>query len=231
MRLSASALGIALAVMLVPIVSGAQGDDKDRVVAGGGITVPGWHGKIDPGSVKQGRTINDSKFMTMGKDLHLAIGPAAVYWNPSNTAKGDYTVKATFKEGKLAAGHPHPYGIFIGGSKLDSDQMSLMYCVAYGDGSFLIRQFNGSTVTTITPKTPHAAVHKAAADGSVTNEVGWTVKGGRAECVINGQTVAGFDKSQIVGAGKLESTDGIFGIRVSHNVDVVASGFGMSTAS
>jgi hypothetical protein len=47
------------------------------------------------------------------------------------------------------------------------------------------------------------------------------VKGNRAECQINGQTVAGFDKPQI-------STDGVYGIRVAHNISTVVTGFGMA---
>jgi hypothetical protein len=217
-----SAFVIALGVSMAPL-AGAQ-EDPDRVVAGGGISAAGWKGKIDPQAAQKGRTINDSKFAQEGKDLHLTIGPAAVYWNPAHTATGDYSVKATFKEAKVTAGHPHPYGIFIGGNKLDTDQQSLMYCVAYGDGTYLIRLFNGATVTTLSKRQPHAAVNKAGAEGSVTNDVAWTVKGGRAECSINGTMVAGFDKGEIVGAGKLESTDGVYGLRASHNLDVVVSG-------
>ena len=228
MRLVHAACSAIILALCIPAVHGAQGQDPDRVVPGGGITVAGWKGTIDPASVEQGRTINDSKFAQEGSALHLTVGPAAIYWNPANTARGDYTVKATFKEPKMTANHPHPYGIFIGGNKLDTDQQSLMYCVAYGEGTFLIRRFNGTNVTTIARRQPHAAVHKAAADGTVTNEVGWTVRGGRVECIINGTTVAGFDRSEVVGSGKLESTDGMFGIRISHNVEVVATGFGLT---
>lgn len=223
----ASALAIALA-LLIPALPGAQAQDPDRKVAGGGIDVPGWKGKVDAAAAKKGMAISNSKFVKQGDDLHLTVGPAAVYWNPASTASGDYTVKATFKEGKMSSSHPHPAGIFIGGSNLDTDQQKLMYCVAYGDGSFLIRQFNGAEVVTIAKRQPHASVKKAAEDGSVANEVGWTVKGGRAECVINGTSVAGFDRSEIVGAGKLDSTDGVTGIRVSHNMDVVVSGWNLS---
>jgi len=49
------------------------------------------------------------------------------------------------------------------------------------------------------------------------------VKGGKADCVINGTTVASLPAADIVGPGKLESTDGIWGIRVSHNMDLTAS--------
>ena len=128
----------------------------------------------------------------------------------------------------MSTDHPHPYGLFIGGSKLDSDQQSFLYCVAYGDGTFLVRGFSGETVTTVAKRQPNAAVNKAAADGSVTNAISWTVKGTRAECAINGTVVAGFDKTELIGPGKLESTDGIYGLRVSHNLDVIVSDFGMA---
>jgi hypothetical protein len=212
-----------------PGQAAAQGDmDPAKKVAGGGITAPGWKGKVDVGGGnKQGLAITDSKFASEGGGFRITTGPAAIYWNPANTAKGDYSVKATFKEPKQSYGHPHPFGVFIGGNKLESDQQSFVYCVAYRDGTFVIRQFNGPTATTLTRKTPHAAVNKATGpEAEVTNEVGWTVKGNRADCVINGQAVGGFDKTELVGAGKLESLDGVYGIRVSHNSEAVVTGFG-----
>jgi hypothetical protein len=221
MRLiQASVVAVALAV--VPAVLAAQ--DADRKVAGGGISVPGWQGKIDAGAAKKGMTINDSKFAAEGGGFHLTVGPAASYWNPANTVKGDYTVSATFKEAKVAGDHPHPYGIFIGGSGLDTDEHNMLYCVAYSDGTFLVRGFSGGTVFNVSKRGPHAAVNKAGADGSVSQDIAWNVKGDRAECLINGQVVAGFSKADIVGPGKLASTDGVYGIRVSHNVDVTVSG-------
>jgi hypothetical protein len=224
-----SVMAVALAVAAVGLSAnqgGQANQDADRKVAGGGIAVKGWQGMIDAGAAKKGSTINDSKFMEMGGGLHLTIGPAATYWNPANTASGDYTVGASFKEGKSDAGHPHSYGVFIGGNKLNSEAQSYVYCVAYGDGSFLVRGFNGPTVVTYSKRQPNAAVRKAGTDGSVTQDIAWTVKGNRAECSINGTVVAGFDKSELVGTGKLESTDGIYGLRVSHNVDVMVTGLG-----
>jgi hypothetical protein len=58
--------------------------------------------------------------------------------------------------------------------------------------------------------------------------VGWNVKGNRAECLINGKVVAGFDKSELVGPGKLESLDGIVGLRFTHNTDVFVTDFKVS---
>lgn len=212
----------AVALAVVPAALAAQ--DADRKVAGGGITVKGWQGKIDAAAAKKGMTVNDSKFAAEGDALHLTVGPAASYWNTANTVKGDYTVRATFREAKVASDHPHPYGIFIGGTKLDTDQHNMLYCVAYSDGTFLVRGFSNGAVFNPAKRAPHAAVKKAGADGSVTQEIAWNVKGDRAECLINGQVVAGFNKADVVGAGKLESTDGVYGLRVSHNVDVTVSG-------
>lgn len=216
--MKASALAIALAVCTV------AAQDADRKVAGGGITAKGWTGKIDPGKQNVGKSINDSKVMEMGGGLHMQIGPAAVYWNPANTATGDYTVSATFKETKVASDHPHPYGIFIGGSKLDSETPTLVYCVAYGDGSVLVRGFSEGKVMQVSKRAPNPAVNKSAADGSVTQQIAWSVKGDKADCLVNGQVVASLPKADIVGPGKLESTDGVYGIRVSHNLDVVVTG-------
>jgi hypothetical protein len=211
-----AALALGAVAMLVPALAAQRGMDPDRKIEGGGIKAAGWTGTADGG-----KNVNDSKFEQQGTTFNLQVGPAATYWNPANTATGDFAVKATFTEGKMMSGHPHPMGLFIGGSKMGTPDQSYMYCTAYRDGSFIVRRFNGTTPTQIVRKSPNAAVKKAATpEESVTQEVAWVVKGGRAECMVNGTMVAGFDKAEIVGAGKLESTDGVYGIRVSHNMDL-----------
>ena len=204
--------------------------DPDRVIPGGGIFVSGWTGHVDASSVKQGRVLSDSKFVQEGAALHVTAGPAVTYWNPANTAAGDYTVSATFREPRFMElnSHPHSYGIFIGGTGMGTDQMRLVYCVAYGDGQMLVRGF-GPAVFTLLRTAPHQAVHKAAAVGQpVTQEIAWRVRGNRAECVINGTVAAGYDRSELVAAGRLQSTDGVYGIRFTHNVEAVITGFGVT---
>jgi len=49
----------------------AQGMDPDKVVAGGGITVPGWTGRIDPQAAKGGRKITEDKVVAMGSGFHV----------------------------------------------------------------------------------------------------------------------------------------------------------------
>jgi hypothetical protein len=217
---NASAVAIAVA-LFIPAV---QAQDADRKVAGGGITAKGWQGRVDAGN-KQGLTINDSKFAPEGSGFHISTGAAGIYWNPANTTKGDFTVKATFKEPKQTINHPHPYGVFIGGKNLDSDKPSYIYCVAYRDGTYIVRQFTDGQVSTIVRKTPHAAIDKATGpEDDVTQEVGWSVKGQQADCTVNGQVVYSIDRSAV----KLDSTDGIAGIRLSHNSDVTVPNFTVS---
>jgi hypothetical protein len=62
----------------------------------------------------------------------------------------------------------------------------------------------------------------------VTQEIALSVKGDRVECVINGTVVASYAKSELVTAGKLESTDGVFGIRFAHNTDATVTGLTLS---
>jgi hypothetical protein len=53
----------------------------------------------------------------------------------------------------------------------------------------------------------------------VEQKIAMSVKGGKVECAINGTVVASYDKGQVVTAGKLKSTDGIYGIRFAHNTE------------
>jgi hypothetical protein len=224
----------AVAVFLVLMtlsVAMAQGD-PDRVIPGGGISVQGWTGKIDTSSASQGRTLNDAKFAQDGGNLHVTTGPAASFWNPANKAAGDYTVKGTFTEPKYMNlnSHPHSYGVFIGGNDLGTDQQSLLYCATYGDGTFIVRGF-GPAPFQLGRRSPteNPAIHKAAGQNQpVTQEIALSVKGGRVECSINGTVVAGFDKAEVVAPGKLKSTDGVYGLRFTHNVEAVIAGFGVS---
>jgi hypothetical protein len=215
------------ALVVVACNSKAQ-VETSRQVAGGGVSVPGWTGQIDPGEAKRGQVLANAKIATEGSAMHVTTGPAVAYWNPANTASGDYTVKATFTEPKYmnVNDHPHPYGIFIAGNDMGTANQSYLYCAAYGNGNFIVRgfgpapfQLNGGHGEA------NAAVHKAAAPGSpVTQDIAISVKGNDVTCSINGTVVGTYMKADLVSAGKLKSTDGVYGIRFAHNTDGLVSG-------
>jgi len=229
--------GSVLAVLCsASILAAAQNpapqDPGSVAVAGGGIFVPGWQGKIDANEEKAGQVLNNAKLSQAGNVLQVRTGPAVTYWNPANTASGNYTVKATFTESNYMGlnDHPHSYGIVIAGNDMGTDQMSLLYCTAYGDGTFIVRGF-GPAAFRLGSRAPEAnpAVHKAAGKGSsVTQEIAVSVRGDKIECTINGAVVGSYDKATAVAPGKLKSTDGIFGIRFAHNTEATVTGFGMS---
>jgi hypothetical protein len=209
-------------------VSAAQGTTETARSVAGGITVPGWDGKVDDGAAKQGQTVKDAKFTPEGKGFHVTTGPAVTYWNPTNTASGDYTVSATFNEPKYMTlnSHPHPYGITIAGSGMGTADQSYLYCAAYGSGTFIVRGFGPAPFQMNGRGEANAAVHKAAGPGEpVSQTIAMSVKGGSVSCSINGTVVATYDKAAVVAAGKLTSTDGVYGIRFAHNTDATVTDF------
>jgi hypothetical protein len=229
-RVNRQALAVAVLFLAPGALACAQGETS-RAVAGGGISVAGWMGKVDPNEAKNGKTINDAKFAKEGAGLHVTTGPATTYWNPANKASGNYTVKATFKEPAYMAlnSHPHPYGIMIGGNDLGTDAESFLYCAAYGNGSFIVRGFGPAPFQVNGRGEANAAVHKAAAQGEpVTQDIAISVKGDKVECAINGTVVGSYDKSAIVGDGKLKSTDGVYGVRFSHNTEGIVTDLTMT---
>ena len=229
MRLIQQIAFAAIIVMFVPAATRAQGQSEgSQAIEGGGVFAPGWTGKIDANEEKAGQNLNSAKLTQEGAALHVTTGPATAYWNPANKGSGNYTVKATFTEPKYMNrnSHPHPYGIFIAGNDLGTAQQSYLYCAAYGNGTFIVRGF-GPDAFQMNGRRPeaNAAVHKAAGQGEpVTQEIAMSVKGDRVECSVNGTVVAGYDKASLVTAGKLKSTDGLYGIRFSHNTDATVTG-------
>ena len=221
-------VGLSAAILACPFAAAQAQQDADRKVTGG-VTVKGWQGKEDAGN-RQGLTVNDSRFAPEGDGFRLMTGPASMYWNPANVATGDYSVKATFTEAKQSFRHPHPFGVFIGGANLESATPTALYCAAYRNGNYIVRMFSGGKRVDVvgTPKA-HDAVKKAAtADTEVVQEVGWNVRGDKIECIVNGVAVWSGARSEMIQPGKLTSTDGIAGIRASHNSDALVTNFAIT---
>jgi hypothetical protein len=128
--------------------------------------------------------------------------------------------------------HPHPYGIVIAGNDMGTENQSYLYCAAYGNGNFIVRGFGPQPFQLNGPRgAADPAVNKAAGVGQpVTQEIAMTVKGDKITCSINNKVVATYDRSALVTAGKLKSTDGIYGIRFAHNTDAIVSNLKVSKA-
>ncbi len=223
--------GSAFALAILAFVPTVYGQDAAQSVANGGIFVPGWQGKIDANEVKAGQALNNARLAPEGNGMKVTTGPAVNYWNPKNVAQGNYTVKATFNEPLYMNlnNHPHPYGVFIGGNDMGTDNQSLVYCAAYGNGNFIVRGFGPAAFQMNGRGAPAPSVNKAAGPKTpVTQEIALTVKGDSLECAINGTVVGTYPKADLVAAGKLKSTDGVYGIRFAHNTEAIVTGFAMT---
>jgi hypothetical protein len=183
----------------------------------------GWKMRVDKSeSASDPDAPGDIKFVTSGNGFHATNPAAAVYWNPSNTASGVYTLKGTFTLMK-PSGHTNYYGLVFGGSALEGAEQNYLYFVVAQNGSWLIKSRNGSSTPTIAPKTPNDAVAKPDASGKSTNTLEVRVGADKVDFAVNGTVVHSEPKT-----GALAKTDGIYGIRVNHLLEVQVDGLGVS---
>jgi hypothetical protein len=217
----------AVAALLFVPTGPVLAQDESRAVAGGGIAIPGWAGRIDAREANAGMSLADARLALEGDALHVRTGPAVSYWNPANTASGSYTVSATFREPRYMElnSHPHPYGIFVAGNGLGTDAQNYLYCAAYGNGNFIVRGFGPEPFQLNGRGEAHDAVNRAAERGApVTQEIAISVHPDRVECAINGTTVGTYPRGDVVADGRLGSTDGVYGLRFGHNTEAYVTG-------
>jgi hypothetical protein len=162
------------------------------------------------------------KFVEMGGGFHATNPMAAVYWNPANTVTGNYTLKGKFTLVK-SGGYNEYYGLIFGGSELDAAGQSYLYFMVSDDGTFLIKRRTGASTQSVSQKTPNDAVKKPDSSGKCTNDLEVRVKADKIDFVINGTIVSSLPKT-----GPAAKTDGIYGIRVNHQLEVQIDGFGAS---
>jgi len=163
-----------------------------------------------------------NKFTVSGSGFHAVNPMAAIYWNPANTASGNYTLKGTFKLIK-SNGSDEYYGLIFGGSGLEGAAQSYTYFMVTDDGTYLVKRRDGASTQGVTPKTPSDAVKKPDASGSATNALEVRVMADKIDFVINGTVVKSLPKT-----GPAAKTDGIYGMRINHQLDVQIDGFGVS---
>ena len=213
---------LAFGAMLAPTLAAAQ--DADKKVAGGGDLPPGWQMRVDP----RAGSATPPKFVSMGSGLHATSGSRAIYWRAADVAKGNYKVEATFTLSKAPA-HAEAYGLVFAGKDLTTPTQNYMYFTLGGNGTYLIKHRGGdaeSLVHTVADWTPSDAIAKADASGKSTDKLEVIVGAQKIQYLINGKEVYSMDRAKAVGAGNmLATTDGIAGIRVSHNLDVHIAGF------
>jgi hypothetical protein len=189
-----------VALLALPLVAQAPQGWKVRSDRSTSATDPDGAGEI--------------KFVTMGSGFHATNPQAAVYWNPANTVSGSYTLKGTFTLMK-PSGHNNYYGLIFGGSGLDGADQSYQYFTIAQNGTWLIKRRDGMSTSSSAPKTPNDAIQKPGADGKSTNTLEVRVTADKIDFVVNGKVVNSETRGPLTG-----KTDGIYGIRVNHLLEV-----------
>ncbi len=107
----------------------------------------------------------------------------------------------------------------FGGSGLDGAQQSYLYFVVAQNGMWLIKGRDGDATSNVAPKTANDAVKKPES----TNALELRVGADKVDFVINGTVVHSAPKS-----GALAKTDGLYGIRINHQLEVQIDGLAHS---
>jgi len=162
------------------------------------------------------------KIATSGLGFHITTPQAAVFWSPTNTAGGNYTLKGTFTL-LQPTGHAEYYGLIFGGSGLQGSDQSYLYFVVAEDGTWLVKHRSGASTDTVVEKAPNAAVQQPDASGKSINALEVRVTANKIEFVVNGKVVGSTPKT-----GVAARTDGIYGIRSNHHLEEQVDGFGLS---
>jgi hypothetical protein len=204
MKRLVSVAALALLVVTVPLLAQSPKGWKVRADRSTSASDPDGAGAI--------------KFVTAGSGFHATTPQAAVFWNPANTITGNYTLKGTFKLLK-PSGHTNYYGLVFGGSDLEGANQNYTYFLVAQDGSWLVKRRNGEATENVVAKTPSDAVKKPDASGQSTNALEVRVLADKLEFAVNGTVVGSAPKT-----GAAAKTDGIYGIRSNHLLDIEVDG-------
>jgi hypothetical protein len=181
----------------------------------------GWRVRVDRStSASDPDAAGTVKFVTSGSGFHATNPQAAVFWNPANTATGNYSLKGTFTLMK-PSGHTNYYGLVFGGSDLEAAGQSYLYFLVAQDGTWLVKQRQGEGTKDVAPKATNDTVKKPDASGKSTNALEVRVMGDKIDYLVNGTTVHTTPKTGL-------KTDGIYGIRINHQLEVQVDGLAMS---
>ncbi len=163
-----------------------------------------------------------AKLVPMGAGFHVTAPQASVLWNPANTASGNYTLKGTFTLVK-STGFLEYYGLIFAGSNLEGAGQQYLYFVITDDGTWLVKRRMGGSTQEVSDKTASPAVKKPDAKGTCTNALEVRVMADKIDFVVNGTVVKTLPKT-----GPAAKTDGIYGLRINHHLEVQVDGLGVS---
>ena len=177
----------------------------------------GWKMRVDrSASASDPDAPGPIRFVTMGSGYHATNPQAAVYWNPANTTAATFTHKGSITLMK-PSGHTNYYGLVFGGSDLEGPQQKYLYFMVAQNGTWMLKSRSGDATDTVA-RGANDAVKKPGDDGKSTNVLEVRSGADKIDYVVNGAVVHSMPRSGAV------KTDGAYGIRVNHLLEVQVDG-------
>ncbi|MCU0626476.1 MAG: hypothetical protein MUF21_08325 [Gemmatimonadaceae bacterium] len=206
-RLAASAM---FAVLLVgPVLAQA------RPAAPARATVPaGWVVRPDADAMGHGDGATVS-FVAMQPGWHVTTGPAAILYDSTRRATGNWRLEAVihlFDPGARAEG----FGVFFGGANLASPTQRYAYALVRRDGRALLKVREGETTRTVREWAANAAIPQwkpGPKGASVRYPLVVEARGDRVTVLVNNVSVLDAPRREL-------PTDGIVGLRINHALNV-----------
>jgi len=198
----------ALSLLLAsPAVAQDHPADPDKAVQGGGTLPTGWMARTDGGAA-----MTNVKFVTMAPGWHITLGPAAIFYQPTDTTSGNAHLVGLFHLFPGAT-HPESFGLFLGGQDLQGPNQSYTYFLIRGDGKFMIKRRLGDKTTKVMDWTANTAVKAADSTGHSSNELTVVIKDGKVSFMANGKEVYSANAADV-------DTKGVVGARINHNLSI-----------
>lgn len=149
--------------------------------------------------------------------LRITTGPRAIYWRTDDVASGIFKINATLRLYDPKGRNREGYGLFMGGSDLNTDEIYYLYFLLRNTGDYLIKIRTGDETSIVKDWTAHNGIRKFEEGGSTEyarNELGVHVMNDTISFIINGTTVHSVGKQGL-------KPDGIYGLRLNHAVDLM----------
>lgn len=160
-------------------------------------------------------------YVAMPPGWHITTNSqAAIFYDPANTAKGEYTVEAEIHVFPMEHNR-EGYGVFLGGSDLAGPGQKYVYFLLRGSGEFMVKRRSGDATETVNDWTPNAAILPAPAKDPVKNTIVIHVGKDAVDLSANGVKLASFPRKDV-------DCDGIFGLRINHGINVHVSSLKLS---
>ncbi len=178
-----------------------------------GLPFPeGWEVRFD----REGSSMDDLYLVAMPPGIHVTTGPAVTAYHPDSVATGDFRIESqTYlfdPEGRREA-----FGFFFGGSDLRGPDQRYTYFLVREGGEFLVKTRSGTETSEVQGWTAHPAIVSFATKpeeaGTAGNALALEVSGDELRFFVN-------DEQVWTGSRQGLATDGVFGLRVNHGLNL-----------